>query len=177
MKHVPALTVLTLAAGLAACGPAPVVSPSSSQTQPVQVDTSVETNSYEASEPAEIPVETGPWTLTSFTPATNEIYCSFYNIGADGRRGERVFITEIAGVPAPAHVGLEGEDVALTQVSKEDNKAPQVWIYENAGRSLQLEMQVTETAKGFESRDYEGTAQVTRPEPGPLTAVAGTCGV
>ena len=80
------------------------------------MDTSVETEAYEASEPAGIPVETGPWTLTSFTPATNEIYCSFFNIGDDGRRGERVFITEIAGVPAPAHVGLDGEAVALTQV-------------------------------------------------------------
>lgn len=177
MKHVPALTALALAAGLVACGQTPVLSPSSSQSEPVPMDTSVEAEAYEVPGTAEIPVETGPWTLTSFKPATNEIYCSFFNIGADGRRGERVFITEIAGVPAPAHVGLAGEDVALTQVSKAENVAPQVWLYENAGRSLQLEMQVTETAKGFESRDYEGTAQVIRPEQGPLTAVMGTCGV
>lgn len=177
MKHVPALTALALAAGLVSCGQAPVESASSSQSPPVPVDTSVEAEAYEVSGTAEIPVETGPWTLTAFTPATNEIYCSFFNIGDDGRRGERVFITEIAGVPAPAHVGLGGEGVLLTQVVKAEDARPQVWIYENSERGFQVEMQVTETAKGFESRDYEGTAQVIRPETGPLTAVAGTCGV
>jgi len=172
MKLIPAFAALVVTAGLAAC----------SQTQdeiaspPVPVDLSVETDAYAVSGAPEIPVETGPWTLTSFTPATEEIYCSFYNIGDDGRRGERVFVTEIAGVPAPAYVGLEGEDVALTQVSKADDRAPQVWLYENPGRNLQLEMQVTETGKRFESRDYEGTAQVILPEQGPLTAVTGTCG-
>ncbi len=175
MKHMPALTVLALAAGLVACGQTPGVSQTSSQ--PVPVDTSVEAEGYEASEPARVPVETGPWTLTSFTPATNEIYCSFFNICADGKRGELVFITEIAGVPAPAHVGLEGQDVALTQVSKADDRVPQVWIYENAERGFQVEMQVTETAKGFESREYEGTATVTKPAARPVRAISGTCGV
>ncbi|MEX1251393.1 MAG: hypothetical protein WEA77_09395 [Hyphomonas sp.] len=173
MKLIPAFAALVVAAGLAAC----------SQTQderasaPVPVDLSVETDAYAASGTPEIPVETGPWTLTSFTPATEEIYCSFYTIGDDGRRGERVFVTKIAGVAAPAYVDPEGEEAALTQVSVADDRALQVWLCENPGRSLLLEMQVTETGERFQSRDYEGTAQVILPEQGPLTAVTWTGGV
>jgi len=159
------LIALVLAAGLAACGPAPAPPP---EAEPLPVVPPVTDAALASS---------SPWALTAFTPETGEIYCSFFTIGDDGRRGERVFVTEIAGVPAPAHVGLQGEDVALTQVSKVVDSAPQVWVYENAERGVEVALQVTETAKGFESRDYEGTIEVVRPEAGPMTAISGTCGV
>ena len=92
-------------------------------------------------------------------------------------RHERVFVTEIAGVQAPAHVGIEGEAVALTQVSKAEDASPQVWVYKNAERGLQIEMHVTETAKEFESKEYEGTATVTKPAARPVRAISGPCGV
>jgi hypothetical protein len=167
------LIALVLAAGLAACGPVPEMP----EPEPLPRVPPVADGAYASAGVAASPAEVDPWALTPFTPATNEIYCSFYTIGDDGRRGERVFVTEIARVPAPAHVGLEGQDVALTQVSMVVDASPQLWIYENAERGLLVEMRVTETARGFESRDYEGTIEVTRPKERPLMAVSGTCGV
>lgn len=160
MKPTNVLCALIFAAGIVACSPAdesPSLPPPSS--------------------PPPAAPEVNPLALTGFAPTTNEIYCSFYMIGEDGLRGERVFITEIAGVPAPAHVGLEGQPVAMTQVSKADDAATQVWRYENAERGFQVELQITEMAKGFETRDYEGTIQVTRPAEGALKAIIGSCGV
>ncbi|MFN7164085.1 MAG: hypothetical protein ACK4P2_04635 [Hyphomonas sp.] len=168
-----ALMSLVLAAGLAACGPVPTAP----EPEPLPVVPPVTDGAYASAGVGAGPAQADPLALTPFTPATNEIYCSFYTIGDDGRRGDLVFVTEIAGVPAPAHVGLEGQGVALTQVSKVADAAPQLWIYENADRGLLVEMRVTETAKGFESRDYEGTIEVTRPQERPLVAVSGTCGV
>ncbi len=167
------LIALALAAGLAACGPVPATP----EPEPLPMVPPVADGAYASAGVTASPANGDPWALTAFTPATNEIYCSFFMIGDDGRRSERVFVTEIAGVPAPAHVGLAGQDVALTQVSKITNSSPQVWVYENADRGIQVALQVTETAKGLESRDFEGTIEVTMPEEGPQTAITGACGV
>jgi len=177
MKPLHLLFPLLMVSGLAACSPAEdAPDPGAVPVEPTVEDVfpgGPEAGAATAAEPA----EADPLALTAFQPATNEIYCSFFTIGDDGLRGERVFVTEIAGVPAPAHVGIEGEAVKLTQVSKAEAASPQVWIYENAERGLEIEMRVTETAKGFESRDYEGTAAVTKPVARPLTAISRTCGV
>jgi hypothetical protein len=181
MKPAFALFPLLLAAGLAACSPAEdAPDPGAVPVEPTletPVEPSFPSGPEAGAEAAAQPVDADPLALTAFTPATNEIYCSFFTIGDDGLRHERVFVTEIAGVPAPAHVGIEGEAVALTQVSKAEDASPQVWVYENAERGLQIEMHVTETAKGFESREYEGTATVTKPAARPVRAISGTCGV
>jgi hypothetical protein len=173
MKNNSALIAMVFAGLLAACSPEPDVP----QPGPVPLDPPVTAGSTAAAEAVDDLTSADPWALTPFTPPTNEIYCGFYKIGDDGMPSDRVFITEIAGVPAPAAVGLQGQAVTLTEISKAEDAAPQVWIYGNPERALQVELNVTETNKGFESRDYEGTIQVTQPAEGQQTAITGTCGV
>jgi hypothetical protein len=81
MKFTSALSALALAAGLAACGP---------QTEAPSPDTTVtETEAAEMPTMTQEPVpiekadEASAWELTDFTPATNEIYCSFHAVNAE----------------------------------------------------------------------------------------------
>jgi hypothetical protein len=86
-------------------------------------------------------------------------------------------MTEIAGVPAPAAIGLEGEPVPLKEVSKTDNEGTSTWLYANEARGLMVQLEVTEVGDGFEYKSYEGTIQVTQPESGMAVPFSGTCGV
>ena len=175
MKLVSALSALVLAAGLSACGP--------QMAAPEPGETVTETEAAEMPTVTREPVpkekadEASAWELTDFTPATNEIYCSFHAVNAEDEPGPLLFMTEIAGVPAPAAVGLEGEPVALKEVSKTDAEGTSTWLYANEARGLMVELDVTEVGDGFEYKSYKGTIQVTAPESGRTVPFLGTCGV
>ncbi|KDA04089.1 hypothetical protein [Hyphomonas oceanitis] len=175
MKFTSALSALALAAGLAACGP---------QTEAPSPDATVtETEAAEMPTVTQEPVpiekadEASAWELTDFTPATNEIYCSFHAVNAESEPGPLLFMTEIAGVPAPGAIGLEGEPVPLKEVSKTDTEGTSTWLYANEARGLMVQLEVTEVGDGFEYKSYEGTIQVTQPESGRAVPFTGTCGV
>ena len=181
MKPMPALIALVFATGLAACGPQSPAPDDAAVAPPAMEE--AETPAM-AQTPMSIddPASSDSWQLTPLTPATNEIYCHLRKAdggGADagGEAGELLFITEIAGVPAPAAVAVNGETMALEQVSKDTRDGIEKWVYENAGGDFGIELILTEVAAGFESRDYAGTIQVTRPALGTPVPVTGTCGV
>lgn len=172
MKPVTPLLALALPAFLVACNPASD-RPGSAPVDPLDIP--AEAPAEPAGAPA--PVLPAPWALTAFEPQTVEIYCSFFRTDAAGNRGDRVFITEIAGIPAPAAIGLEGQPVKLEEVSKNKDGPIETWTYRSAERGAEVELLLTETEKGFESRDYEGSIQVTRPEAGAVQPIVGSCGV
>lgn len=181
MKPMPALFALVFAAGLAACGPQSP-EPNDAAMSPPATEEAETPAMTQTPMSVDDPARSDSWQLTPLTPATNEIYCHLRKAddgGADaaGETGELLFITEIAGVPAPAAVALNGGTVALEQVSKDARDGIEKWVYENAGRDFGVELILTEVGEGFESRDYEGTIQVTRPVLGTPVPVKGTCGV
>ena len=180
MKPMPALIALVFATGLAACGPQSPEPDDAAMTPPAaEAETPAMTQT-----PMSIddPAASDSWQLTPLTPATNEIYCHLRKAdagGADagGEAGELLFITEIAGVPAPVAVAVNGETMTLEQVSKDTRDGIEMWVYQNEAREFAIELILTEVGEGFESRDYEGTIQVTRPALGTPVPVKGTCGV
>ncbi|MFN3912524.1 hypothetical protein [Hyphomonas sp.] len=173
MKASHALSALIFPFALAACNPAP-----GTPEAPAPAPMPTPAAAIEA-EPAAAPplAEAGALTLTAFEPATAEIYCSFFAPGAGGPLGERLFITEIAGVPAPAAIGLEGAAVRLEEVSKTTADGAETWTYRNADRPVTVELNLTETSAEFETRGYEGTIRITAPEAGEPVAISGSCGV
>ncbi|MFN3312086.1 MAG: hypothetical protein ACK46Q_01290 [Hyphomonas sp.] len=115
--------------------------------------------------------------LTTFEPTSGEIYCSFHRPSQDGVLGERLFMTEIAGVPAPGAIGLEGQAVRLTQVSKTESAGAEVWTYRNADYPVEVELRLSETDEGFEFRTYTGTIRITDPVDANAIRIEGDCGV
>ena len=172
MKPLTAMLALSVPAMLAACNPASDT-PGDAPADPLEIPT------HAPAEPAGAvaPLQPDPWALTAFEPQTVEIYCSFYRNDAEGERGDRLFITEIAGVPAPAAIGIEGQPVPLEQVSKDEGDPVETWIYQNSDRGVEVELLLTETEAGFEYRNYEGTLQLTSPEEGAALPISGSCGV
>ena len=183
MKPMPALIALVFAAGLAACDPkTPSPAPNDAAMTPPAAEEAETPTMMQTPMSIDDPAASDSWQLTPLTPATNEIYCHLRKAdggGADagGEAGELLFITEIAGVPAPAAVAVNGETVALEQVSKDACDGIEKWVYRNEAREFAIELILTEVGEGFESRDYEGTIQVTRPALGTPVPVKGTCGV
>lgn len=172
MNALSALAALLLPAVLCACvpepeSPAPILPP---PHVPV-VETPAEAADSAAASDA------GSMRLTAFEPATNEIYCSFHRPSQGGALGERLFMTEIAGIPAPAAIGVDGEAVALTEVSKTEAGGAETWIYRNEERPVTVALELTETEEGFEFRGYTGTIQVTDPVNGDPVQIEGRCGV
>lgn len=175
MKPVHTLLAFVLTAGLAGCNPAPDTrSPSSDRRLEERAEMP------EAAPPpqdAPVAVEPEPWALTTFEPTTVEIYCSFFHLSDEGVRGDRLFITEIAGIPAPAAIGLEGQSVPMTEVSKEKGELAETWTYRNDERGVEVALKLTGTEEGGEYRNYQGTIQVIAPEKGMALPISGSCGV
>lgn len=173
MKASHAMSALIFPFALAACNPVPDA-PEPAAPAPIPTPAQV----IEAEPVAAAPLaEADALTLTAFEPATAEIYCSFFAPGADGQLGERLFITEIAGVPAPAAIGLEGAAVRLEEVSKTKADGAETWTYRNADRPVTVELNLTESSAEFETRGYEGAIRITGPEAGTPVAISGSCGV
>lgn len=173
MKALSILSALFLPVALGACNPGPGV------PEPVLPPAGIPGAAIPpATEgPAPAPPGANAMMLTTFEPSTNEIYCSFHRPSHDGVLGERLFITEIAGVPAPAAIGLEGEPVRLEQVSKTEDGNAEIWTYRNAQRPVEVELRLKETARGFESRDYTGSIRITAPVDASAINIEGSCGV
>lgn len=175
MKSTPILAALGAIALVAACNPAP---DSPLPAEPPMIPPVPGTGAVVPPAGAMLPGQEteSDMTLTGFTPDTNEIFCSFHVAATEGL-GERLFVTEIGGTPAPAYIGLGGEAVRLERVSRDEAGPVQTWLYRNAERPLVVELRVTETGQGFESRDYQGTIRIIEPEPGEETRIEGVCGV
>lgn len=177
MKLSPVLAALGACALAAACNPAPDAPPADTPAMPAVPGTGVVVPPVPAMLPDDDEERAAVPTLTGFTPDTNEIFCSFHETADDGVMGERLFITEIAGDPSPAAIGVNGEPVRLERVSRDEAGPVQTWLYGNDERALVVELRLTETGEGFESRDYSGTIRVIQPEPGEEMLIEGVCGV
>lgn len=173
MKTLSFFAALLLPAALAACvpepdSPAPILPPPHAPVVAL-AETGEETVFANA--------DTNAMMLTTFEPTTNEIYCSFRLPSQDGVLGERLFMTEIAGLPAPAAIGLGGEAVILTEVSKTEAGGAETWIYRNEERPVTVALELTETEEGFGFRGYTGTIQITDPVYADPVQIEGRCGV
>jgi len=173
MKALSVLSALLFPLALGACmpepeSPTPVLPPPHA---PVVAPPVAE----EAAVPA--PSDSSAIRLTTFEPTTNEIYCSFHRPSQGGVLGERLFITELAGVPAPAAIGLEGEAVSLEQVSKTETGRTKIWNYRNTERPIEVELQLKELDDGREYQSYTGTIRITDPVDADAINIEGMCGV
>ena len=174
MKALSALSALLIPAILGGCNPAP------SAPEPIVPPPHVPAVSDSAAveeAPALPPSEINALQLTTFEPATVEIYCSFHRPSQDGVLGERLFITEIAGVPAPAAIGLEGEPVPLKEVSKTEADGAEIWTYRNDDRPVEIELRLREVEQGMEYRNYTGTIRISNPVDASAINIEGSCGV
>ncbi|PKP81003.1 MAG: hypothetical protein CVT79_12045 [Alphaproteobacteria bacterium HGW-Alphaproteobacteria-18] len=176
MKPFYALFALTLAASVGACNPSPEMDSLDADTPQ---DMAFHSPAIATAEPDEGDTLNAADTLSlsPFKPATVEIYCSFHRPAQNGELGDLIFMTEIAGVPAPAAIGLEGQPVRLEEVSKSAKEGAGVWTYHNAQRPVEVQLTLTETAEGSEYRSYEGTIRITDPALGDIIPIEGTCGV
>lgn len=175
MKPFYALFALTLAASAAACKPSP-------QAESLKAGAPEEAASHSPAVGATAASEAEPngedtLVLTPFEPTTVEIYCRFQRPAPSGELGGALFITEIAGVPAPAAIGLEGQAVRLEEVSKTEQDGAAIWTYRNEERPVEVQLTLTETDQGFEYRAYEGTIRIMDPVQGDIIPIEGTCGV
>lgn len=174
MKALSALSALLLPAILGACNPAPTApEPIVPPPHVPQVSGSAATDEP----PAPLPADADTLKLTTFEPTTVEIYCSFHRPSQDGVLGERLFITEIAGVPAPAAIGLEGESVTLKEVSKTEEDGAEIWTYRNDERPVEIELRLKEVEQGMEYRNYTGTIRISDPVDASAINIEGSCGV
>jgi hypothetical protein len=172
MKALSVLSALLFPLALGACipdsdTPAPVLPPPHA---PVVAPPATES-------PVPAPTGANTMVLTTFEPPTNEIYCSFHRPSQDGVLGERLFITEIAGVPAPAAIGLEGHPVALKEVSKTQADDAEIWTYRNDERPVEIELRLKEVEQGMEYRNYTGTIRISDPVDASAINIEGSCGV
>ncbi|MFN3610342.1 MAG: hypothetical protein ACK4Y9_14875 [Hyphomonas sp.] len=171
MKALSILSALLLPVVLGACmpeaeTPAPVLPPPHA---PV-----VAPLSEDGSPP---PADAEAMMLTAFEAPTNEIYCSLHRPSQDGVLGERLFISEIAGVPAPAAIGLEGKAVPLQRVSITESDGIEIWTYRNEARALKVVLRLKEVEEGMEYRSYTGTIRIAEPVDANAINIEGTCGV
>lgn len=177
MKPYYALFALTLAASAAACKPSPQAESVSAGTPEAAASHSPAVAAATQTLPEGEPGAADALALTPFEPTTEEIYCRFLRQTENGELGDALFITEIAGVPAPATIGLEGQAVRLEEVSKTEQDGAAIWTYRNAERPVDVQLTLTETDEGFEYRAYEGTIRIVDPAPGEIIPIEGTCGV
>lgn len=175
MKALSALSVLLIPAILGGCNPAPNA-PEPIVPPPHVPQVSGSASAEDTSSPPPVSDIEGV-ELTTFEPTTVEIYCSFHRPSQDGVLGERLFITEIAGVPAPAAIGLEGEPVALTEVAKTEEDGAEIWTYRNDERPVEIELRLKQAEEGFEYRNYTGTIRITDPVDASAINIEGSCGV
>lgn len=177
MKPFYALLALTLAASVGACNPSPEMDSLDADTpQDMAFHSPAIAAPAEPGEAVALP-PADTLSLTTFEPATVEIYCRFHRLAENGEPGELLFMTELAGVPAPAAIGLEGQAVRLEEVSKSVQEGAGVWTYRNAERPVEVQLTLTETVEGSEYRSYEGTIRITDPALGDVIPIEGTCGV
>ncbi|ABI76314.1 putative lipoprotein [Hyphomonas neptunium ATCC 15444] len=173
MKSLSVLSALLLPAILGACNPAP------NAPEPIVPPPHVPevSGSATADDVPAPPAADSTLSLTTFEPTTVEIYCSFHRPSQDGVLGERLFITEIAGVPAPAAIGLEGEPVTLKEVSKTEADGAEIWTYRNDERPVEIELRLKEVEQGMEYRNYTGTIRISDPVDASAINIEGSCGV
>ncbi|WP_291053682.1 hypothetical protein [Hyphomonas sp.] len=177
MKPFYALLALTLAASAAACKPSPQTESVSAGTPEAVASHSPAVGAATQTLPEGEPGGEDTLALTPFEPTTVEIYCRFQRQAENGELGGALFITEIAGVPAPAAIGLEGQAVRLEEVSKTEQDGAAIWTYRNEERPVEVQLTLTETDEGFEYRAYEGTIRIMDPVQGDIIPIEGTCGV